>query len=90
MGGSTPTAAQVVGRSLWRTSSEKEHLHIVISGADFAVQHLCTVVVTPVIHYRMGGWKLVVSALETFVHRLQDVEDEFRGVGLSAGRNGDR
>ena len=90
VGGSTPTAAQVLDEASGGTSSEKKLLHNVTSGAHFAVPHLSTVVITPVIHCCMGGWRSMVSALEAFVRRPNEVEDQCLGrVGLSAGRNGD-
>ena len=72
------------------TSSEKKLFHKVTSGVHFAVPHLRTVVITPVIHNCMGGWRLMVSALEAFARGPQEVEDQCLGrVGSSAGRNGD-
>ena len=74
VGGSTPTAAQVMGRSLWGTSSEKKVLHNVFSGAHSAVPHLRILVTTPVIHYCMDGWRLMLSAFAAFVRHNLDIE----------------
>ena len=38
-----------------KTSSGKKFYHNVISGADFAAQPYCVAIITPVIHYCMGG-----------------------------------
>ena len=79
-----------MGRSLLGTSSEKKLLHNVTSGAHVAVPHVRILVTTPVIHYCIDGWRLMVSALAAFVRRPQEVEAQCLGrVGLSAGRDGD-
>ena len=46
---------QVVGQSLWEDGFRKKFYHNVISVADSAAQPFYVAVITPVIHYCMGG-----------------------------------